>query len=386
MAAGSRRGGSWHWSRRAAIRGALGAVASLAAGARAGDDIAAHAGDDDLGFGEVALPPELGQTGLQVYVEATGHTVGGCFLDYWRANGAASVYGNPITEPFAAGNGYYSQAFENAIFQYRPEFLHTEEPIVRLMPIGEAALIEDLGGRVAAAARTIAAELAEWYRFNEGELYLGQPLTEPLSLTGGIRQYFEGGAAEAGNAGVALRPISAELADRFGLETAPVERGDLPLFDEVLFWTQDLPDLRGDPAAAGPKWIEISIADQRLWAYQGQSLLGTTLVSTGLDPNATELGMFRVRLKYPSQDMEGFTDATGEVLGFGLAPAGTVPYVVADVPDILYFNLDAEALHGAYWHNNFGQRMSHGCVNLPLDFAAWLYGWAPLGTGAWVHE
>ncbi len=52
----------------------------------------------------------------------------------------------------------------------------------------------------------------------------------------------------------------------------------------------------------------------------------------------------------------------------------------------MYFNLDAEALHGAYWHNNFGHKMSHGCVNLPLYFATWLYGWAPLGTEVWVHQ
>ena len=46
----------------------------------------------------------------------------------------------------------------------------------------------------------------------------------------------------------------------------------------------------------------------------------------------------------------------------------------------MYFDYDAEALHGAYWHNNFGTPMSHGCVNLPLDFATWLFDWAPLGT------
>jgi lipoprotein-anchoring transpeptidase ErfK/SrfK len=51
----------------------------------------------------------------------------------------------------------------------------------------------------------------------------------------------------------------------------------------------------------------------------------------------------------------------------------------------MYFDSDAEALHGAYWHNNFGNPMSHGCVNLPLDFAHFLYGWAPLGTMVWVH-
>ena len=60
--------------------------------------------------------------------------------------------------------------------------------------------------------------------------------------------------------------------------------------------------------------------------------------------------------------------------------------VVEDVPDVMYINMDAEALHGAYWHNNFGQRMSHGCINQPLEFADFLYGWAPLGTVVWVHE
>jgi hypothetical protein len=41
---------------------------------------------------------------------------------------------------------------------------------------------------------------------------------------------------------------------------------------------------------------------------------------------------------------------------------------------------------GTYWHNNFGRPMSHGCVCRTLPVAAWLYGWAPLGTGGWVHE
>ena len=50
------------------------------------------------------------------------------------------------------------------------------------------------------------------------------------------------------------------------------------------------------------------------------------------------------------------------------------------------FNMEAEALHGAYWHNNFGNTMSHGCVNLPLDVARWMYGWAPLGTMVWSHK
>jgi len=84
------------------------------------------------------------------------------------------------------------------------------------------------------------------------------------------------------------------------------------------------------------------------------------------------------------EDMRGATDAEGNVVWVvgdgGKEPPGSIPYGVPDVPNVMYVNLDAEALHGAYWHNNFGQRMSHGCINLPLPVAEFLYGWAPLGT------
>lgn len=130
---------------------------------------------------------------------------------------------------------------------------------------------------------------------------------------------------------------------------------------------------------------EVSISLQMLWVYQGQTVISSTRVSTGLEPNGTEEGLFHVRLKYAKQDMRGFTDATGEVLGFGEARPGTIPYEVKDVPHVMYVNMEAEAFHGAYWHGNFGQAMSHGCINLPIGFADWLYGWTPLGTAVWVH-
>ena len=50
-----------------------------------------------------------------------------------------------------------------------------------------------------------------------------------------------------------------------------------------------------------------------------------------------------------------------------------------------YFNGD-EAFHSAYWHNNFGNRMSHGCVNMPIPEAKFVYEWAPIGTEVWVHR
>ena len=60
-------------------------------------------------------------------------------------------------------------------------------------------------------------------------------------------------------------------------------------------------------------------------------------------------------------------------------------YYVPDVPWVMYFTDWGHALHGTYWHSNFGHVMSHGCVNLPLDFAEWLYNWTPYGTPVVVH-
>ena len=383
----------------------------------------AESGETGDAFATAALPPDMGQTDLQVYVEETGHTLRGSMLDYWRANGAAAIYGNPISEPFAATNGYYSQAFERGVFQYRPEFLYTADPIMRLMPLGRRALqdrvstfrygfrlgqgdrhldfwrkrdpaeeavarvLEQGGVFVEATGHTLSGPILSWYDFNEGAFYLGPPLSEPLEDQEDTVQWFEGGLVRSSDAGVALAPLATTMAPRLGIETTPVEQGDLPPYDELLFWTADNPDPLGDPYAPGAKWVEVSIAQQRLWVYQGETLISTTLVSTGLDPNPTEIGMFHIRLKYLQQDMKGFTNATGEVVGFGdEAPTDAVPYDVKDIPHVMYFDMQGEALHGAYWHNNFGHKMSHGCVNLPLDFAAWLYGWAPLGTGVLVHE
>ena len=76
-------------------------------------------------------------------------------------------------------------------------------------------------------------------------------------------------------------------------------------------------------------------------------------------------------MKYESQDMTGYH------LGYN--------YELEDVPHVMYFFEDY-ALHGAYWHNNFGVPMSHGCVNVnPVD-AGWLFNWAPIGTTVNIHD
>jgi lipoprotein-anchoring transpeptidase ErfK/SrfK len=72
---------------------------------------------------------------------------------------------------------------------------------------------------------------------------------------------------------------------------------------------------------------------------------------------------------------------------------GPLPYLadiqVYDLPGVpwtLYFTAQGAAIHGAYWHNEFGNPHSHGCVNLPPKEAKLMYDWAQLGTTVIVQD
>jgi hypothetical protein len=120
---------------------------------------------------------------------------------------------------------------------------------------------------------------------------------------------------------------------------------------------------------SGAAWIDINLFEQTLAAYVGDRMVYATLVSTGLSGWDTPPGLFQVWHRVQSGKMSGADNRPDY-------------YFLEDVPWTLYFNRDI-ALHGAYWHDGFGYRHSHGCVNLaPLD-AKWLFGWA---TGeVWVQ-
>jgi lipoprotein-anchoring transpeptidase ErfK/SrfK/nucleotide-binding universal stress UspA family protein len=128
---------------------------------------------------------------------------------------------------------------------------------------------------------------------------------------------------------------------------------------------------KAPPAAARRgKAIVVSLSQQAMWVYKGDEVVLSSLVSTGRAGFETPTGSFAILSKLPSQTMEGVI--------------GGEYYNVPDVPNVMYFTNAGHALHGTYWHNNFGTPMSHGCVNLPMDVAAWLYAWAPIGTPVFI--
>jgi lipoprotein-anchoring transpeptidase ErfK/SrfK len=123
-------------------------------------------------------------------------------------------------------------------------------------------------------------------------------------------------------------------------------------------------------AASGSRWIDINLSTQRLTAYQGNTPVFGTAVSTGISWYPTVTGQYRIYHRTPSQTMDG------RRLGFN--------YVLPNVPYVMYFYKDY-AIHGTYWHNNFGTPMSHGCVNMSTADAQWLYNWSSYGTLVNVH-
>ena len=119
-------------------------------------------------------------------------------------------------------------------------------------------------------------------------------------------------------------------------------------------------------APVAGRWIDINLSQQRLTAYQGNSPVFSTLISSGVAGRRTPTGRFAVRSKIPAQRMTG--------------PGYNLP----GVPYVMYF-AGANAIHGTYWHNNFGRPMSHGCVNMRIPEAKWIYRWASIGTPVSVH-
>lgn len=128
---------------------------------------------------------------------------------------------------------------------------------------------------------------------------------------------------------------------------------------------------------SGEKWIDVDLSDQKLYAWEGNNLFLETPVSTGLPWWPTPEGEFRIWLKLRATKMEGGT--------------GKYYYNLPNVPYVMFFenekvpNFRGYGLHGTYWHNDFGNPHSHGCVNLPTQMAEKLYYWTEpvVADGKW---
>jgi lipoprotein-anchoring transpeptidase ErfK/SrfK len=122
----------------------------------------------------------------------------------------------------------------------------------------------------------------------------------------------------------------------------------------------------------GNLWVEVNLSKQKLYLWQGDRIIFSCLVSTGVSSYSTPTGRFRVWGKFLYDDMSGGSRERGNY------------YFLSKVPNVIYF-YKSYALHGTYWHSNFGQRMSHGCINLSIPDAEYLYQRLKIGDLIVIH-
>lgn len=133
---------------------------------------------------------------------------------------------------------------------------------------------------------------------------------------------------------------------------------DTPVISDEPSWEIEQPN--------DGRWIDVNLSAQQIYAYEGDVLVNSFIVSTGVYGTPTVTGEFNIYVKVPMQDMSG--------------PG----YYLPDVPWVMFF-YDEYGFHGTYWHDNFGTPMSRGCVNLRIEDSEWLYHWASVGTPVVVH-
>ncbi len=129
----------------------------------------------------------------------------------------------------------------------------------------------------------------------------------------------------------------------------------------------------------GAKRIEVNITDQLLHCFEGDTLVFATRIASGrafVNPKGEQFGFDTppghhwVQHKRPSRHMVG-----------GDPESVTNRYDLPGVPWCTYFTSTGAAIHGTFWHNNFGIPQSHGCLNVTNDAARWVYRWVNPWTG-----
>ncbi len=213
---------------------------------------------------------------------------------------------------------------------------------------------------------------------NPNRIYVGQKLVIPSASTSGSSPAAPKPPSQAPATGIYIVQAGdtlSKIAARYGTTVQNLMSLN-GLTNANFIWVGQRLKVTGTatgttvkPSVSGPvaeRWIDVDLSRQRLTAYQGKTAVFSSLISGGLPNTPTVVGRFKVYIKLRSTRMRG--------------PGYDLP----GVPYTMYF-YRGYAIHGTYWHSNFGRPMSHGCVNMRTQDAAWLYSWAVVGTPVVTH-
>lgn len=352
-----------------------------------------------------AAPPHMAETSERFF-EETRHTLNPPFLRLWKVSGELSTLGYPISEPLwqQVGNQMtLVQYFERGRLEHHTFASGTPDE-VQISSLGlDLALLRGHDTTPVPAPVSISVPEPERQPAAPAEEVITADVApaeaeladvEPADVEAADTAEAEAAAGDAAEAeAVETTQTDAEAAEEAELATLFQESPEivpanvpppepLPNADDLLaappidIWSL----FKESPPAEEADWevvsseaeptnksLLINLSHQWLYAYEGDTLVFDAPVSTGRAGFDTPTGLFSLYARNPVQTMSG--NLNGE------------SYEVPFVTYAMYIHEDF-AMHGAYWHNDFGTgiRRSHGCINLPVNSAAWVYRWAPLGT------
>lgn len=313
------------------------------------------------------------------------------FLAYWREHGGVLIFGYPLSEE-TIENGRIVQYFERSKFEYHPEAYGTDGQV-------QTALLGTLltqGRQFAPGApdggelfypetgHTLSGNFRRFWEKRGGLPTFGFPISEPFQETSTIDgqertvQYFERAKFEffpeeldsffqqqVANTGLHLAALrEVQLAD-LGRQAAKAQGKSFA----------DAPQFPAEAVLSPSLWrrhIDVNLSTQQLVAYEDDTPVFHAPVATGRDGLETPTGTYAIYDKLPMQDMVG--------------SLASESWYVPHIPWVQYV-VGGVALHGTWWHDQWGTgtRMSHGCMNLNIDDAQWLYEWADIGTEVDIH-
>lgn len=328
-----------------------------------------------------------------VYFPQTSHHVSdrAGFLTFWRSRGGVLIFGYPISEEIIE-DGRIVQYFERARFEYHPERLG-QDGQVQLSLLGRELTADRAfpdgtpeGGEwyFPETKHTLSGPFKQFWLKRGGLEVFGYPISEPLEepspIDGQVRlaQYFERSRFEYHPEDMA--PFYRRMADTYGLQLATLHEVQLADFGRQAAQRRGYAFASSRQLAGAPDWspavwprrIDVDLSAQHLTAFEGDTPVFHAPIATGRDGFNTPTGSFAIYSKYPLQTMTG--------------SAGGETWYVPDIPWVQYV-VGGVALHGTYWHDRWGTgfRLSHGCINLNIDDAEWLYQWADIGTPVIIH-
>ncbi len=313
------------------------------------------------------------------------------FLTFWREHGGVLIFGYPISEEIVE-NGRIVQYFERARFEYHPEELGKGDQ-VQLSLLGRDLTADrsfpngspDAGTQFFPETQhTLSDKFLKFWLKHGGLPIFGYPISEPFEEVSPIdgqnriTQYFERARFEYHPE--ELDGFYQQEEQSLGVQLAALHEVQLSDLGRQAAQRKGYAFGNSSQLAGAPDWspaiwqrrIDVDLSAQQLTAYEGDTQVYHAPVATGKDGFNTPTGAYAIYSKYPIETMVG--------------SAGGETWNVPDIPWVQYV-VGGVALHGTYWHDQWGTgfRLSHGCINLNIDDAQWLYEWADIGTQVDIH-